>query len=449
MSARSVPPIGAAPRLSPPPIRRHRLANGLEVLVATKHNLPVVDWELVLRGGAVLDPAARPGTASMVAEMVDEGAAGRGALEISSAAEQLGIDLETRTVWDGSLFHLHALTTRMVPALDLFADIALRPDFPDAELERKRTERLNALAQERDEPRLVANKTLAAVIHGNTHPYGSPINGTSESIAALTRNDLIAHYQRVAGPNTAHLVVAGAIEFDDALAHAERMFGNWRQHATPEIELIAPQRHQRTIYLVDKPGAAQSEIRVGHPAPPRSTDDYFALLVLNTILGGSFKSRLNMKLREEKGYTYGASSGFGFRRHGGLFSGGAAVFTDVTDDALHLTLQEITKLREQGAKPEELERARNYIALGFARNFEAVSDLAMHLADVALYDLADDYLEQFPARVGAVTLEQVNEAAARHLHPEELAMVVVGDRARVLEPLRALDIAPIEHRDPR
>ena len=449
MNARTVPPTGPAPRLTTPPIRRHKLANGLEILVASRHNLPVVDWQLVMRGGAVLDPASRAGTASMVAEMIDEGANGRSALELSSAIEQLGVELEARAVWDGSFIYLHTLTPHMLPALDLFADVALRPDFPDSELERKRTERLNALAQERDEPRLVAHKTLAAAIHGDTHPYGRPINGKPDSIAALTREELLAHYRRVAGPAGAHLVVAGAIEFEDAVAHAERLFGGWRQDVSSAITLTPPPKRERTIFIVDKPGAAQSEIRIGHQAPPRSTEDYFALLVLNTILGGSFKSRLNMTLREEKGYTYGASTGFGFRRHGGVFSGGAAVFTDVTDDAVRLTFKEITRLRDHGVSPDELDRARNYIALGFARNFEAVSDLAMHLADVALFDLPDDYLEQYPLRVGAVTLEQVNEAAVRHLDPAHLAIVVVGDRERVLGPLRALDIAPIELQDIR
>jgi len=446
---RTAPAIGSAPRITPPQVLRHQLSNGLELLVATRRHMPVVDWELVIRGGAVLDQGALAGTASMVAEMLDEGAAGRSALEISSAIEQLGAELDLRTNWDATLLHLHSLTTRMPAALDLFAAVALQPDFPDDELERKRTERLNSLAQERDEPRLVAHKTLALALFGETHPYGQPIGGTEASIAALSRGDLLARYRRIAGPQGAHLVVAGAIEFEEAVAQAERLFGDWRSDANATVEFSGPHAKERTIYLVDKPGAAQSEIRVGHQAPPRSTPDYFALLVLNTILGGSFKSRLNMTLREEKGYTYGAGTGFAFRRHGGMFSGGAAVFTDVTADAVRLTFEEIATIRDEGVTADELERARNYIALGFARNFEAAADIAAYLADVALHDLPDDYLARYPDEIEAVTLEQVNAAAQNHLDPEHLAIVVVGDRERITPGLQDLDLAPIQYRDAR
>ncbi|HSL70967.1 MAG TPA: pitrilysin family protein, partial [Longimicrobiales bacterium] len=320
---------------------------------------------------------------------------------------------------------------------------ALAPAFPQAEFARKHEERLHTLLQERDEPRLVANKALQRAIFGNRHPYGQPLNGTVASIQALRREDVISYYTVAGGAKTASFLLAGDIEPETTRTLLEERFGAWTHPAAAEPALPAAAGGPRAIHLIDRPAAPQSEVRIGHVGVPRSTPDYFPLLVMNTILGGSFKSRLNMRLREEKGFTYGASSSFSCRRQSGVFSGSTAVITEATAETVSIFVNEIERMRSDPVTPEELERARNYLALGFMRNFETTGAIAAHLIDVALYDLGPDYLRDYPERVAAVTREDVAKAAGRYLHPDQLSMVVVGDRAKVWAQLHELQLGEV------
>jgi len=442
MSGRSIPVVGPPGLVRTPPYVRTQLAGGLTVVAVPRHDLPLVDLQLIVPAGAVRNLRATAGLASMTAEMLDEGTKVRTAIELSEAIDLLGADLDIRVTWDATLAGMHVLSPRLEEALRLLAEMLLEPTFPEEELERKREERLNALRQDRDEPRAVAARTLARAVFGD-HPYGVPIHGLEDSVRRLQRDAIEADYRMHFSGSRAFLVVAGDIDVDALFRLADELFGGWSRPSQDIATPPLPEARRRRIVLVDRPGAPQSEVRFGHFGPARNTELYFPLIVANTVLGGSFKSRLNMRLREEKGYTYGASSAFGFRKYAGAFSGGTAVFTDVTDDTIRITLEELQKIAEQGATVEEVERARQYLAYGFARNLEMTSDLVSALSDVVLYELPDDYLDRYSGNVLSVGVDDVRAAARACFDPEHVAIAVVGDRARIEGPLEKLGM-PLE-----
>jgi zinc protease len=438
-----LPQAGELLPFVPPGFERIRLANQLDVLIARKAGMPVVDMQLVVRGGGATDSPALAGRASLTAELLDEGSRRHSALEISDRVELLGADFDVRVNWDAWLLTMHGLVPHLQPMLDLLMEVALEPAFPTVEFKRKHEERLHRLRQERTEPRIVASKAVARAVFGDQHIYGRPLSGTPETIGQLDCTGVVSCYRAGFGPAVSHLVMAGRIDPDQVRKELEARFGAWSNPVSLRSHVTPVRMPGRTLYLIDRPDAAQSEIRAGHVGLPRNTPDYLALTVLNTVLGGSFKSRLNTILREEKGFTYGASSSFSFRRESGMFSAGTAVFTDNTAETVAIVVSELERLRDQGVSHEELERARRYHALGFARTFETASDVSDHLAALALYDLEDTFLQTFTERIGAVTAAEVDRAARIYLKPDELSIVVVGDRARVLDSLRALQLGPI------
>jgi zinc protease len=443
---RSRPPeLGPPPSYDLPPIRHLALSNGLPVLLLEKRAVPIVQVDLTLMAGAVHEPAGVPGVASMTAAMLDEGAAGRTALELADEIDVLGADLTTGAGEHTAAISLHVPIARLEPALSIMADVALRPDFPDAELDRQRLDRLTEILQWRDEPAAVAGLLYDRTLYGSAHPYGIPNVGTAASLEAMTAADLRVFHDRQYRPGTAFLVVVGDVTAETVVPLLERAFGAWRGSAgdgaeEPSVEQVG----ERRVYLVDKPGAEQSEIRVGRIGAPRLTDDYFPLVVMNTILGGSFTSRLNQNLREDKGYSYGAFSGFGFRPWAGPFVAGAAVQTEATAEALTEFVRELEGILDR-VPEEELERARNYVALGFPSTFQTVAGTAGALGELALYDLPDDYYDRYVERVLAVTAEDVQRVAARYLDPDRVAIVVVGDLAGIEAPIRALELGPVEN----
>ena len=443
MIVRAIPQVGAAKHFRPPHFERHVLPNGLQLFLVHKPNLPVFDLQMISSGGALLDPLEKTGRASMAAEVLDEGTANHSALELSAELEQLGAELAVYASWDATFVGMHALTPQFPRLLDLLAEVVLQPTLPPEEFTRKREERLNTLLQERDEPRTVASKSLQRTVFGTQHPFGWPIAGTTATIEALDRSDVADFYGLGFSPRTSCFVLAGDIETADSVRAFTDRFGYWQNPAAPQPSLPPAPDRTRAIYLIDRPEAAQSEVRIGHVGVPREAPDYFPLLVLNTILGGSFKSRLNMRLREEKGFTYGASSAFTFRRLGGFFSGGAAVFTNATAEAVSICVEEIERIRDEDVSAEELDRARNYLSIGFARRFETTSDLVTQLAEIALYGLPDDYLSTYAQRISAVTVEEVRRAAQQHLRPAELSVVVVGKGSEVRKPLSELQLGPV------
>jgi zinc protease len=443
---RSRPPqLGPAPSIDLPPIQKRTLSNGLAVWVIETHEVPTVQINLVVFAGSGDDPAGRFGTASLTAAMLDEGAGSRSALEIADAVEFLGADLTATSSFDASAIRLNLPVARLATALPIMADVALRPTFPEAELNRIRQERLTALLQARDEPQSIAAIAFARVVFGPTHRYGTGALGSESALKALSAADLKAFHSGFYQPGNAALLVVGDVTPDTVVPELERQFGGWKaSDASPRVAVpAAPQLTHGQIYLVDKPAAEQSQIRIGWVGVPRNSPDYFPLLVLNTVLGGSFTSRLNQNLREEHGYAYGASSGFDMRLSAGPFVAAAGVQTDKTAEALREFFNELNAI----VKPipaDELTKAKNYIALGFPSEFETTRDLAGHAEQLLVYQLADDYYERYVANVQAVTADAVQKAAARYIQPSRFAVVIVGDRQSIEPSVRALNLLPVK-----
>ena len=331
------PAMGPAPALKLPTIVKRQLANSLPVWVVELHEVPVVQVNLLVRAGSANDPPGKYGAASLAAAMLTEGAGSRTALEIADAVDFLGADLNASSGIDSSAVRLHVPVARLADALPIMADVALRPTFPAEELERQRQQRLTNLLQARDDPATIASLAFSRVLYGPEHRFGTATMGTAATIKGFTPGDLTTFYRGAFRPENATLLVVGDITPDRVLPLLEKHFGGWTAPAStaaPVTMPTAPQPARRQIYLVDKQGAPQSQIRIGTIGVARSTTDFFPIQVMNTILGGSFSSRLNLNLREKRGYTYGASSGFDMRLTPGPFSAQAGVQTDKTSESL-------------------------------------------------------------------------------------------------------------------
>jgi predicted Zn-dependent peptidase len=436
------PALGPVPTLDLPEPRRFTLSNGLEVVVLEKHDVPLVQVNLQLRAGGVRDPDGRYGLASLTAEMLDEGAAGRSALELADAFEMLGARFGTNAGVHMASVSLRVPVARLSEAIDLMGDVVRRPDLPAQELERLRAEWLTTLIRRHDEPGAIAGALFDETLFGEGHAYGR--DADEASIRAFTVADVRAFHERFYRPDNATMVVVGAIDADAARPVIETAFGGWQRGEQRSVAAIpeAQQIDGRTIYLVDKPGAVQSVVVLGRIGVARSNPDVYALEVLNTILGGSFTSRLNQNLREDKGYTYGASSGFDFGIAPGAFSAGASVQTQSTGPALAEFMKELNGILEP-IQQDEVDRAKNFLAMGFIQGFQATSQIAAQLADIVEHGLPPDYLDRYVARILAVTRADVERVARTYLDPANLAIVVVGDRAQVEDQIRALELGPI------
>jgi predicted Zn-dependent peptidase len=442
---RSGPPeLGPPPALVLPAIQRAELSNGARVIMLEKHNVPLVQVNLVVGTGYAFDPPELIGLAGMATDMMDEGAGGRDALQLAEEIEFLGARLGIRAGGHQTTVSLHTPLSRLGPALELMAAVALEPRFPAEELERKRLERLNQMLQARDEPRAIASVMFDRTLYPD-HPYGHPAIGYPETVRAMTVEDLRRWHETYFRPNNAFFVVVGDVTMEEIRPKLEALFGDWRRGRIPSIDWPeAEQVTSRRVYLVDKPGAPQSEIRVGRIGVPRLTDDYYALVVMNTILGGSFTSRLNQNLREEHGFTYGAGSYFDFAQLAGPFQASSAVQTAVTDAALTEFMKELNGILEP-VPEEELERAKNFVALRFPSRFQTVAGIAGQLTELELFDLPEGYFNEYVERILGITQADVQRAARKYIVPDQMAIIVVGDRATIEESIRALDLGPIEN----
>ena len=439
-----VPEVGPPATLELPEIQDYTLENGLRVVLVERHALPLVSLQLQFGGGASAHSASKAGLAALTADMIDEGTASRSALEIADAVDLLGATLTSAAGYDASLVRLGVLRARFPEALAVLADVVMRPSFPEAELDRVRRERLARVVQRSDIPAALADDAFAEVLYGSGHPYGAPLLGTEESLQALTRDDIVAFHGARYAPGQGTLVVAGDVThaaLDSLLAQA---FAGWSgRGADPAPLPAAASGAQRTIYIVDKPGAAQSEVRVGRVSVARDTDAYYPLTVLNSVLGGSFTSRLNMKLREEKGYTYGAGSFLDMRRAPGPFLATSAVATPVTDSAVVDFVREIARMGEEAVPTDELTRAQNYLALRLPQRFESLDDVVQRLAELAFYDIPLGFYEGYVAGVEGVDAQTIVTTARNLLDPGRMAVVIAGDRATIEEPLKALGLGPV------
>jgi predicted Zn-dependent peptidase len=441
------PELGSLGQLALPPVTRRQLDNGLEILVVEHHELPVVDLILIAKTGGEGDPARKPGVATLTAAMLDEGAGRRSSLDIADQEAFLGVQIGTGSGWDQSTVTLHAPVAVLDSAMALFADVALRPTFPTSDLERLRKERLTELLQLKDRAPQIADRAYAAILYGERHPYGRPLTGTEASTRAITRADVQRFYQTYFRPNNATLIVVGDVTADDVERRARALFGSWTRANIPATQFTEPPAGLATaIYLIDKPGAPQSSVRIGSIGVPRSTGDYFSILVMNTILGGAFTSRLNTNLRETHAYTYGAGSGFSMRRSAGPFTARAEVVSAKSDSSLIEFMKELRAIRE--AVPEnELDKAKRYLQLQLPGEFETTGDIASQLIPVVVHGLPLDYYNSYVQRIEDVTVADVQRVARQYIDPSKFAVVIVGDRKAIEAGLRALSIGELSIRD--
>jgi predicted Zn-dependent peptidase len=430
--------------LRPPTILKQRLSNGLAVWIVEMHDVPVAQINLEVSGGSTDDPPGKFGVGSLATAMLEEGAGPRSALEIADAIDYLGADLGASSGIDSSVVRLHVPVARLADALPIMADVALRPTFPKDELERQRTQRLTSLLQNRDDAPTISSLAFSRILYGKAHRYGTAMMGTAETIKTFTADDLRAYYTSAFRPEKATLIAVGDITPANVMPIFEKHFGAWKAAGAAASEKL-PQTGQpaaRQVYIVDKPGAPQSQIRIGWVGVPRSTPDYFPIQVMNTILGGSFSSRLNMNLREQHGYTYGASSSFDMRAAAGPFAAAAGVQTDKTSESLKEFFNEFDAILKP-VPAEELSRAKNYVALRYPAGFESTGDISRQLENALIFHLPDDYFGTYIQRIQAVTAADVQRVAQKYIAPGRFAVVVVGD-VKTIEPgIRALNLGAV------
>jgi predicted Zn-dependent peptidase len=444
---RSTAPQPGAPRpYHFPNVVRRTLDNGLRLLVAENHNAPLVSMRTLMRSGADYDTRELAGLASLAAELLDEGAGSRDAVRLAEDLGLLGASLGSGADWDASYISVDTLSRTFDDALAIFADVNQRPMLPEASLDRVRSERLMELLQQRDDPGAIAGKRFSKLIYGGG-TYGNTVIGNPESVARINVDDVKRYYATHFVPNHGSIVIAGDLDAEQALDALSRFFGDWPASEVPPRPQITPNANEASrIYLIDRPTAVQSEIRVGHLGIPRSTEDYFALSVMNALLGGVFNSRINLNLREKHGYTYGARSAFAFRRQAGPFVVSAPVRNEVTRESVTEVLGELRRIRTGDVEERELEDTKNYMMGSFPSTVQSSSDIAGRLLDMELYDLPTDYFDRYRENIGAVSKTAVEHVAQKYIDPENVIIVIVGNASQIREPLGTLGM-PIHELD--
>jgi predicted Zn-dependent peptidase len=444
-----LPVPGADPVLRFPEVSRRRLSNGLGVCTVEHRGVPVLSFALLLSSGAATDPFDKPGLAALTADMLDEGSGSRSALDVEDALTSMGAQFETEVGADATVLSLLTLPRFADDALALLSDIVVGPNLTGADFDRVRELRVNRLRQMRKIAPAVADLALARLLYDG-HPYGRLPLGTMRGLDATHVDDVRRFHREIWRPTLATIVAVGDATHDELAGAVERAFLHWEDRsagsaaevglAPSVMTLAAPQRPTAPIAIVDRPGAAQSEVRIGQVAVPRLTPDYAALLVFNMILGGQFVSRLNLNLLEDKGFTYGVRSGFEFRRAPGPFVIQTAVQTAATADAVREVMSEVRAITgPRPATPAELDMAKAALTRGYPRSFETAGQIARGLAQLTLYELPDDTLEQFVPLVRGVDLDAVAEAATR-LDPARMTVAVVGDLESVETGLAGLGL---------
>jgi zinc protease len=444
---RTPPKPGPAPRFALPQGESFKLPNGLTVIHYPNPGLPLVAAELVVKSGSDANPSDQPGLAGYTAQMLEEGTATRSAPRIADEIAQLGAFLDTGASTDASTVSLLALRSTFPQALDVLADVVQHPAFPTAEVERQRAARLGELTQQRDDPALVASVAAAGALYGPGHPYGYGQLGTEQAIRMTTREDLVRFWRRHYLPGNAALVVSGDITLDELRTLAAARFGDWERADAAVTSPGDAEGSKARLVIVDKPGAPQTALRVTTIAAARRTPDYPAMQVMNAALGGLFSSRINLNLREDKGYSYGVFSAFRYDRTPGPFTIAGSVRTDVTGASVAEIFKEVSGMRDKPLPGPELAGARDSQVYSLPGQFEANSGIVASLAETYVFDLPADYWRTLPDRYRAVTAAQVQAAAQTWLKPERLKVIAVGDRAKILPQLQQLGLGQPEVRD--
>jgi zinc protease len=438
-----MPEPGTPPAPSFPAFERTKLANGLTVLVANRASIPVVSFQLVVDAGYASDPAGQAGTARLAAALLPDGTRRMTALQISDALRDMGATLDARSSLDTTTVSFSSLKSRLDASLDLFADVVLQPSFPAAEFDRQKKLLLAAIERERSDPSSMATRVLPRVVYGEGHPYANPLSGsgTAGSVTAFTREDVERWYQAWFRPGNATLIVVGDVTAKEIQPRLERLFGAWKAGTPPRKDVTTADRAAGPrLFLVDRPGSVQSVILAGETAPPRANPQEIGQGVVNRVLGGNFTSRINMNLREDKHWTYGARTGLVDARGPRLFLVSAPVQGDKTKEAIQEIDKELRGLR--GKRPvtsDELAAAKGSLTLALPGRWETGNAVAGSMAEVVAFGLGDRYYDTYADKVRALDTKQVAEAA-QFVEPDRLVWVVVGDRTKVEKQLLDLGL---------
>jgi zinc protease len=410
-----------------PAIEKSTLSNGMRVWTVQHPQVPLVALTFLIRRGASSDPVGQDGLAAVTADMLDEGSGDRSAIEMHEGLARLGAQFDTDIGSDATVASITVLSRFTARALALLSDIIVRPALREHDFARVRQLRLHRLTQIRDMPGAVADRTFLKLLYGE-HPYGHAPTGSETSLAAMDVDDVRAFHARAIRPSAATLIAVGDCDHASIARLAAEAFGDWTGPGDAEVAATVARSEAARINNVPRARAPQSELRIGQVAVGRDTPDYHALVVANTILGGQFVSRINLNLREDKGLTYGARTAFEFRRLSGPFVLQVSVQTTGTARAIEESIGEIAGIR--GPRPvtaAELELGIAALTRGYARSFETGEQIGRAALQLALYDLPDDYFEQFVPRIERVTSDDVSRVMARHLDPARLTTLIVGD----------------------
>ena len=429
-------PAALKPRaLKIPAAVETKLANGLRIAIVRDVRLPMVSFRLAFPGGDSSDPSELPGLSDMMAHLLTEGTENRTSLQIAEEVERLGATLSVSSASDFATIAASSLAVYVDEILELITDVTLQPSFPQNEIDLARENTKQMLIQQRAQPNFLASERVAKVMFGE-HPYAR-ISPTRESLDEMTRNKFTDFHRQSFAPDRAVLLIVGDIDPDETAGKLEKLFSEWSPVTTSEPALPEPpKRSERVLYVIDRPGSAQSNIVIANDGITRTSRDYFPMLLMHTILGANASSRLFMNLREEKGYTYGAYSSLDARRLAGTFRASAEVRTPVTGASLHEFFFELNRIRDERVPDEELQNAKSYLTGVFPIRIETQDGLIDQLTSVKMFDLPDDYLHTYRDRVNAVTAAEVQRVAQQHVTPDRAALVIVGDAAEIEDQIK-------------
>lgn len=439
---RTTPPkLEKAKNLQLPPLQRFTLSNGLNVLLMEKHTVPLVQVNLLIQTGSFDEPVGKEGIGSFTMDMMDEGAGGLDALQLADEIEFLGSQISTYGGSFTSGVTCSAPISKLDNVLKLMSDIVLRPTFSDTEIERLRKLRLNSLLQNYDNPNIIAQRAFNKFLFDASTPFGR--FPTEQAIKAYSKSDCQAFHKASFVTGNSTLIVVGDVTKASITPILEKYFAAYPTGTVTKTALPAPKQVTgRSIYIIDKPGAAQSVIRIGRIGTSRVDPDFNSIVVMNTILGGSFTSRLNTNLREKNGYSYGAGSGFSFWKVPGPFTASSSVQTDVTGPALGEFFKEFEAMRKP-MSVEDFERGKNYDALGYAADFETNGSIASALSDLVLYGLPDNYFNSYVDKALAVNKKSVEAVAKKYIDPKNMLIIIVGDKAKIEAGINKLNLGKI------
>jgi zinc protease len=442
-----LPVPSIAPEVKFPDLQQATLSNGMKIILAERRAVPLVNFVLQVDGGYAADQFAAPGTAKLAMNMLAEGTKSRSSLQISEELARLGATLNTASDLDTSSVILSAMTARLDRTLDIFADVILNPTFPEADFNRLKNQQLDSIQREKTEPGSMALRVLPELLYGERHAYSIPFTGSGDipSVSGMTAADVRKFYETWFKPNNATMIIVGDATMSELRPKLEQLFGNWRPGTVPEKNIgQVAMREQPSLYLMDRPGSIQSMIFAGELAPPKNNPQEIAIEVMNHILGGTFTSRINMNLREDKHWSYGARSMLVPARGQRPFLVIAPVQTDKTKEAIIEVQKELSGVTgDKPITPEELAKTQKDRTLKLTGSWETSSQVGNAIAELVRFRLPEDYYETYPDKVRALELSSVTQAASMIINPRRQVWVVVGDRSRIEPGLRELGFSRI------